>query len=196
MISSEFSSFFQNFWVDVDNLPKDFNYSTLVLGDNVRTFPFQVARILTPPRGPTLSQDGLVWVIVPYIVEDDIRQLASMVTDQPLPSRSFDMRTGELVGHTVDTLLVNPEWFVNSVLLACYYYLSNGQNEVAYKMMKYINEILPYVDTSCTWSITPNDKGQPLAYIGNITNHQQLLDPYNHQDKIFLDAIPPHVKLS
>ncbi len=62
--------------------------------------------------------------------------------------------------------------------------------------MKYINEILPYVDTSCTWSITPNDKGQPLAYIGNITNHQQLLDPYNHQDKIFLDAIPPHVKLS
>lgn len=196
MLSSEFSSFFRNFWVDVANPPKDFNYSTLVLGDNVRTFPFQVARILTPPRGPTSAQDGLVWVIVPYIVEDDIRQLTSMVTDQPLPSWSFDIRTGEILEHSVDTLLVNPEWFVNSVLLACYHYLSNGQEEVAHKMMGYIKEILPYVGPSRTWSITPKDNGQSLAHIGNITNHQQLLDPYSHQDEIFLDMTPPHVKLS
>ncbi len=196
MSSPEFSSFFQKFWVDVDNPPQDFNYSTLVLGDNVRTFPFQVARILTPPRGPTSAQDGLVWVIVPYIVEDDIRQVVWMVTDQPLSSWSIDMRTGEILEHTVDTLLVNPEWFVNSVLLACFYYLNNGQEEVAYKMMRYIDEILPYIGSSRTWSISPKDTSRSLAHVGNITHQSQLLDPYTNQDTIFLDMTPLHVKLS
>lgn len=196
MSSIEFSSFFERFGVDLENPSKDFNYSTLVLGDNVKTLPFQVARILTSPRGPTSAQDGLIWVVVPYIVEDDVQQLASMVSDKSLPSWSIDMRTGKIVEHTADTLVVNPEWFVNSILLACHYYLSKGQEEIAYKMMQYIEQIMPYIGMSLTWTITPADTSKPFSHIGNIATSNQLLNPYIHQEEIFPNTTPPHIKLS
>jgi hypothetical protein len=71
-----------------------------------------------------------------------------------------------------------------------------GEEEIAYKMMQYINAISPYINNAFTWTISPMATGNPFSHVGNITTREQLCDPYGHQDEIFPNTRPPYVNLS
>ena len=50
MSNQKFTGFFGKFGVDVSAPNPQFNFSSLVCGNIVKSFPFEVAKILTVPR--------------------------------------------------------------------------------------------------------------------------------------------------
>jgi hypothetical protein len=177
------------FWIDINSPYNGFNFKSAVLNNLKVEYPYEVARIMATPHWPTGHQDALVWVIVPYVREKDMQWAFS---DMWINAFLIDMRTWNYHTHSQDTLLVSPQGFVNSIILACLHYFQAWKLDIAVNMMNYIREIMPYLkNASIIWTLSPQEKDSPLVVVGIIENDQQRDDPYKYQDAIFpLSPIP------